>query len=172
MLKSLLERIAAPRKLREAQSFLEDWCPADVEVVNDSKACWLHYGGMIYSYDYKSIPAPENVRYMLMHLENHKWCLQLAGGVYTHRSLLEAWVGKYLPDAHVVGFGPNDIVYPDECADRPLLKGESTIFAITHHGKFVTYAKVANPLPWLALDLKKKTDALLNGESIYIRGAA
>lgn len=170
MLLSIIEWVTAPRKLREAKRFLEQWCPKGVEVVTDGKACWLHYGGMVYSLDYRTTPEPQHVPYMLVHLEDHKWSLQLCGGVYTQRSLMEAWVMRFLPDACVFGFGPNDIVYPDEIADRPLLNGVHTSFAITHKGRFVTIVKSSNPLPWLTMELKKKTEAQAKGEGIYVGG--
>ncbi len=170
MFNQIRHAIAAPRKLKEAYQFLESWCPKGVEVVIKGKACWLHYSGMIYSLPYTQIPDPAHIPFLLVHLENHKWCLQLAGGVYTHRSLLEAWVSKYLPDAIVFGFGPNDIVYPDEKVDRPLLNGLHSSLAITHLGDFVLSTRTSNALALLAMDLRKKTELLASGHRIYVRG--
>jgi hypothetical protein len=141
-----------------------------VEVVVQNKACWLHSQGMIYSLSYTKTPGAEHVPYMTTHLENHRWCLELAKGVYGHRSLLEAWVRAYLPDATVMGFSPNDIIYPDESKDRPLLKGPHSSFAITHSGKFVYSTKESSELAIVAMDLRKKVAALAKGESIYFRG--
>lgn len=170
MLNQLRHAFAAPRKLRESHKFLESWCPQGVEVVVKDKACWLHYSGMIYSLPYAEIPDPAHVPFMLVHLENHKWCLKLAGGVYTHRSILEAWVRTYLPDASVIGFGANDIVYPEEQTDRPLLKGVHSSFAITHRKNFVLSTQTRNALALLAMNLRKKTEALTSGGNIYVRG--
>lgn len=167
MLKALLRRLSAPKRLREAEKFLWDWCPKGVEVINDGHSCWLHYGGMIYSLDYQEPPTAENVPFIIEHLENHKWCMSLSGGIYTHRSLLEAWVNKYLPDAFVIGASENDIVHPDETRDRPIYKYPHTRFLVTHNGHFVTYTTVKTPLPWLAYELRKKTKSLQSGEDIY-----
>lgn len=170
MLKTLIDKLSAPRKLRETECFLTDWCPKGVEVVNDGKSCWLHFGGMVYSLDYQSIPSPEHVPFMGEHLENHKWCLALVGGVYTRRSLLEAWARKYIPTGNVVGASEHDIIYPNETQDRPLLKGLHTVFAVTHANKFVITTKERTPLPWLTSEIIKKTKAISTGENIYFRG--
>ena len=167
MLNSILRRLSAPKRLRETEKFLWDWCPKGVEVVNDGHSCWLHYGGMIYSLDYQDPPAPENIPGMTEHLENHKWLMSLAGGVYTRRSILEAWCKKHLPDASVIGASDNDIIYPDETQDRPIYKNPHTQFFVTHNGRFVAHASMKTPLPWLAYELRRKTIALEHGHSIY-----
>ena len=165
-----MHALAAPRELREAEEFLRSWCPQGVEVVNDGKACWLHYGGMIYSLEYRRRPDIDHVPFMTQHLENHKWCMALSGGVYSHRSLLEAWARRYLPGAHVIGACENDILYPDETSDRPLLKGTHTVLVVTHNKKFVMSTKTSKELACLALDLVAKTRAISEGRNIYIRG--
>lgn len=167
MLRNLLRRLTARKRLSEAEKYLWAWCPKGVEVINDGHSCWLHYGGMIYSLDYQEPPAPENVPSMTEHLENHKWCLSLAGGVYTHRSLLEAWVRNYLPDAHVIGASENDIVYPTEIQDRPIYKLPHTRFIVTHNDHFVFSTTVKTPLPWLAYQVIEKTESLKHGKNIY-----
>lgn len=93
--------------------------------------------------------------------------MKLAGGVYTRRSLLEAWVNKYLPDAAVIGASDCDIIYADETSDRPIYKGEHTHFTVTHKNHFVLHAAMATSLPSLAADIITKTRALENGEDIY-----
>jgi hypothetical protein len=168
MLRRLADRLAAPKRLREAERFLTDWCPEGVEVVNDGRSCRLHFGGMVYSLAYATIPDSNHVPYMSDHLELHKWALQTAGGIYCHRSLLEAWARHYLPVARVLGASPNDIVHADETDDRPLWKGEHTIWYLTHENKFVTRTLKTTPLPWLTMELKRLTGALSAGESIYI----
>ncbi|SAL84986.1 hypothetical protein AWB67_06819 [Caballeronia terrestris] len=169
MLRRLADRLAAPKRLREAERFLADWCPQGVEVVNDGRYCRLHFGGIVYSLEYDSIPEANHVPHMSDHLELHKWALQVAGGIYSHRSLLEAWVRHYLPDARVLGANPNDIVHADETGDRPLWKGEHFVWYLTHENKFVTRTLKTTPLPWLTMELKRKTSALSAGDSIYIR---
>jgi hypothetical protein len=168
MLNQLRHALEAPRKLKEAKAFLEAWCPPGVEVVVKDKSCWLHDSGMIYSLPYRRVPDAAHVPFMSQHLDNHRWCLGIAGGVYTHRSLVESWVRKYLPDASVVGFGPNDIVHPNESKDRPLINGLHVGLVVTHKGMFVLSTKTTDALALLAMQLRKKTKALLEGESIYI----
>jgi len=167
MLNRVLFFLPAARRLRAVERFLGDWCPRGVSVINDGRRCWLHYGGMIYSLPYDDLPSPEHVPYMTTHLENHKWCMKLAGGVYTRRSLLEAWVNNYLPDAAVIGASGSDIIYPDEKNDRPIHKGEHTHFTVTHKSHFVLHATMTTSLPSLAADIIKKTRALGKGEDIY-----
>ncbi len=168
MFNQIRHALAAPRKLRAAKEFLESWCPKGVEVVVLDKQCWLHYGGMIYSYPYSEIPDPGHVPYMSMHLNNHKWCLQLAQGVYGHRSLLEAWIRNYLPDATIVGYGSGDIIYSDETVDRPVpISGSHSHFSVMHKKNFVFSTKTDKPLAELATDVRTKTDLLIKGEDIY-----
>lgn len=167
MFRTLMHALAAPKKLRETEAFLRSWCPKGVEVVNDGKACWLHFGGMIYSLEYRSVPESEHVPFMTLHLENHKWCMSLAGGVYSHRSILEAWVRRYLPEAHVIGAGDNDIVHSDEATDRALFKGVHTMLVVTHDKKFVISTKTSQSLAILAYELSAKTRAISKGGNIY-----
>ncbi|MGF6265217.1 hypothetical protein OKW49_006210 [Paraburkholderia youngii] len=168
MLRQLIARLSAPKRLSEVEHFLQNWAPCGVEVINDRKHCCLHFGGMVYSLDYDAIPDANHVPFMSEHLELHKWALQLAGGIYSHRSLLEAWVRHYLPSARVLGASPNNIVHADEVGDRPLWNGEHSIWYVTHDNKFVTSTRKTSPLPWLTMELKRKTNALLAGETIYI----
>lgn len=170
MFSSIRHALARPGKLREAKAFLDGWCPPGVEVVQKDDAYWLHYGGMVYSIPYTEAPEASHVQFMPKQLEDHKWCLELAGGVYTHRSLLQAWARKYLPDAIVIGYSDQDVIYAEETKDRPVYGGEHTNVAVLHNKQFVYTTKVSAPFAIVAMELRQKTEAIATGGRIYFRG--
>ena len=169
MFHQIRHMLEAPGKMKAAKAFLDSWCPPGVEVVKHNNSYWLSYAGMIYSLAYTQPPSPEHLPYMTEHLKNHKWALNLAGGTYTHRSILEAWCKKFLPKANVVGFSDNDIIYADEKFDRPIVVGPHKNFTVTENGRFITFTKSDYELANLVRDLKDRAAKIGSGENYWIR---